>query len=529
MSFRALAVAMPLALLLASCGGDDPTGVRDTVPPARITDLTVTGRPTGCILRWTAPGDDENLGAVTRYDIRRIQGDITAHWNEALPVPGPASIYMAGGTQTVVIDTLEFGTWQFAVKAADEVPNWSELSNIASLTLVAPPVDTIPPAPVTDLAAEALVAGVRLRWTAPGDDGQTGTAAGYDLRYSLGAMTPDSWPAATHVDGVGEPKAGGTPDSALVAGLQIGKDYSFALKSVDDKGNWSGLSNIATVRIPLNLPKQLTFNLTDCGARGADWSRDGSSIACGYGVLGGFSCVSQIFVVPLNGGDPEQYTSTSYQAANPAWSPDGTRFVLSAKDDDPSPYRIVIMEATPGAAMIPLASHPGLRALGARWSPDGTRIAYSVTGGTPPTGLVTNLYVVPSDGGTPTWLAGPFRNTRLSWGPDGATIAFDSDASGSSDIWLMPSAGGEATRLTTAPSDEYSPSWSPDGTVIAYVAGSQIWGIAPTGGSSLLLINDTGVRTGTLAWSPDGQRMAYTKGIGTGPSNIWVAGVNAHQ
>lgn len=95
-----------------------------------------------------------------------------------------------------------------------------------------------------------------------------------------------------------------------------------------------------------------------------------------------------------------------------------------------------------------------------------------------------------------------------------------------------PSAGGAASQLTTGEGGEYAPSWSPDGTVIAYVhfdAGQnkgQIRGIAPTGGPSFLLVDDTGVWAVKPAWSPDGQRLAYEKGS---PHNIWIASVNAHE
>ena len=78
--------------------------------------------------------------------------------------------------------------------------------------------------------------------------------------------------------------------------------------------------------------------------------------------------------------------------------------------------------------------------------------------------------------------------------------------------------------MTTDGGDKYSPSWSPDGAVIAYVSDSQIWGVQPGGGPSFLLVNDTGVSTQGLTWAPDGTSMAYVKGS---PPNIWIAPVNA--
>jgi len=525
MRYAHSALWLTLAVLVIGCEDDPPTQVEDTTPPARINDLAASHGSAGYFLTWTAPGDDDTVGTVATYELRRIRGDIAADWDDATPIPPPSSIVTAGETQTAAIDTLEPGVWQFGVRAADEVPNVSDLSNVASLTIVAPPTDTIPPGPVTDLAAEVTPQGVTLRWTAPGDDDQSGMAAVYDLRFSLEMITPESFANATEVEDLVPPKASGQLEVVGLSDLQEGHEYFFALKSADDVGNLSNISNVASADIPQTSPRQLTYNSTNCGASSPDWSPDGSSIVCSMGVPGGFGCVRQIFVIPLNGGDPERYTFSSYQASSPAWSPDGTHFALSEDPDDPSKSRLAVMEATPGTAMTILASHDGLDVIFPKWSPDGTRIAYQAFSGNPNIGLVRILYSIPSDGGTPTYLAGPFStNTGLSWSPDGTTIAFDSDQNGNVDVWIMPSTGGPATRVTSGDGGEYAPSWSPDGEVIAYIADSRIWGIAPSGGSSFLLVNDTGVSVRQPTWSPDGRSMAYVKG---NPTNIWVAGVNA--
>ena len=55
-----------------------------------------------------------------------------------------------------------------------------------------------------------------------------------------------------------------------------------------------------------------------------------------------------------------------------------------------------------------------------------------------------------------------FRQTAIS--PDGTQIAF----SYKGDIYLVASKGGVATPLTTSPSYEGFPTWSPDGKRIAY-------------------------------------------------------------
>ena len=97
---------------------------------------------------------------------------------------------------------------------------------------------------------------VPLTWTAPGDDSLTGTATRYDLRYSTAAITASNFATATAWTGVPTPAAAGTSQSAVITGLQPATTYWFAIKTVDDAGNWSGVSNIIS-RTTLAAPDTL--------------------------------------------------------------------------------------------------------------------------------------------------------------------------------------------------------------------------------------------------------------------------------
>ena len=59
--------------------------------------------------------------------------------------------------------------------------------------------------------------------------------------------------------------------------------------------------------------------------RGAVWSPDGKSVAFARTVRG----KSQIFVMPLDGGEAWQLTNSPYGASSPRWSPDGSKIVFS--------------------------------------------------------------------------------------------------------------------------------------------------------------------------------------------------------
>ena len=106
-------------------------------------------------------------------------------------------------------------------------------------------VDNIPPAEVSDLAVISRSnTSLTLTWTAPGDDGLSGTASEYDIRFSTSAIdTEASWEVATLVSDPPTPQAPGSNDTFTVTGLRSGTRYYFALKTADEVPNWSDLSN----------------------------------------------------------------------------------------------------------------------------------------------------------------------------------------------------------------------------------------------------------------------------------------------
>ena len=108
--------------------------------------------------------------------------------------------------------------------------------------------DTTPPSDVTDLiVGDVTTDSVTLTWTAPGDDGNVGTATTYDIRYSTSPITETNWGSAIQVTGEPAPKMAGTPETFAVTGLLSSTTYYLALKTADEVPNWSGFSNITSV------------------------------------------------------------------------------------------------------------------------------------------------------------------------------------------------------------------------------------------------------------------------------------------
>lgn len=113
--------------------------------------------------------------------------------------------------------------------------------------------------------------------------------------------------------------------------------------------------------------------------------------------------------------------------------------------------------------------------------------------------------------------------------PDGRWIAYvqqeltEDGGDYQTDVWLIPTAGGEARRLTGSPVADESPRWSPDGRWIAFLSDRprpgakaeasdegrrQIWRIRPDGGEAEPLTSAAGGAS-ALEWSRDGRFVAF--------------------
>jgi hypothetical protein len=122
-------------------------------------------------------------------------------------------------------------------------------------TVSIPTVDVIAPGKVIDLkAASAMLTSINLSWTAPGDNGYSGTATAYDMRMSNAPIKESNWASATQLNGEPAPAVAGTLESLSVPGLLCGRPYYFAIKTTDDFGNVSPLSNVLRKRT-LDCPK----------------------------------------------------------------------------------------------------------------------------------------------------------------------------------------------------------------------------------------------------------------------------------
>ncbi|MCK4577348.1 MAG: fibronectin type III domain-containing protein, partial [Candidatus Marinimicrobia bacterium] len=223
----------------------------DTDAPTAIEKLMAKAENDTVVLMWPAPFESF-VDTLTTYDIRYSSDMITdANFAAATAIPDSMMIPVgaAGSAEMteVYLATPAAGSeYYFAIVTTDEKGQASALSNVAS-------TDHTAPAAITDLAVStsATVAStaddiLTLTWTAPGDDADVGTVAGYEVRLTYGD-TILVWDNATILNVDVAPTAAGTAqlvdfDPAL---LPVYPMYAaaFGVVAIDEAGNVSEVSN----------------------------------------------------------------------------------------------------------------------------------------------------------------------------------------------------------------------------------------------------------------------------------------------
>jgi tricorn protease len=173
-----------------------------------------------------------------------------------------------------------------------------------------------------------------------------------------------------------------------------------------------------------------------------------------------FSTHGEIFTAPVDEGDLRQLTDDPARDRDPLWSPDGKLVVYVS--DRSGREEIWVVPAEGGEAR-KLTDLDTLKT-SMRWSPDSKEIAFTTSD--------SKLMKAAAAGGAAVELASS-RYGNLSspvWSPDGKWIAFSrADQSRSTDIWVVPSTGGQERKVTFDSYSEVSPRFSADGKKLYFI------------------------------------------------------------
>jgi dipeptidyl aminopeptidase/acylaminoacyl peptidase len=172
------------------------------------------------------------------------------------------------------------------------------------------------------------------------------------------------------------------------------------------------------------------------------------------GTAGDATPRSQVWVLPLEGGEARRVTNLRNGAGAFDWSPDGTRLVLTSRTG-PS-------DAKPPSSDVRHYKHPSYKFNDTGWFDDKRAHVWVVD--------------VQSGAARQITFGEDWNDSDPRWSPDGNFIAFVSDRTGkafdesrNTDVFVIDSTGGPTRKISDHDEEDSSPRWSPDGKSIAFV------------------------------------------------------------
>ena len=174
-----------------------------------------------------------------------------------------------------------------------------------------------------------------------------------------------------------------------------------------------------------------------------------------------FSIHGEIFTAPVEEGDLHQITNSPWRDVDPSYSPDG-RWIAFVSDQ--SGREELYVTPSDGAGQAQKITDLDVLKSGFEWSPDSKAIAFTASDDKVRTYNLESKKTAELTSSKYGQIAGP------AWSPDGKWIAYSkSDATRNSDIYLIPSAGGEEHKVTFDTYNERNPQFSHDGRRLFFV------------------------------------------------------------
>lgn len=161
---------------------------------------------------------------------------------------------------------------------------------------------------------------------------------------------------------------------------------------------------------------------------------------------------AEIYRARIEGDELIRLTFSRGDDTNPSFSPDGSRIAFLSTRHGAA--RVFVMN-TDGSKPRALDDEPTIGQAQLAWSPDGDAVAYVVTR---PEAADLRIARV-ADGAVLARHRGAFRVETPDFSPDGRWVVFASNESGDVELYVMPTTGGEASRVTKSKGVDFLPRW----------------------------------------------------------------------
>jgi TolB protein len=219
----------------------------------------------------------------------------------------------------------------------------------------------------------------------------------------------------------------------------------------------------------------------------------------------------QLFIMNNSGSGQKQITHDSANHDTPSWSPDGRKIAYMSDRNGHEAIYIANADGT-GEERISDDKHEYIHP---NWSLDSSKVIFcSDDDLKPPKKNESDIYSVDLKTRETRMLISGGTNTYPSWSPDGSRIAFRRMIGDmNSEVFVANSDGSGVQNLTSHPAFDGWPAWSPNGKQIAFSsnrnANYQIF-VMNADGSGVRLVANTEGRATEPRWSPDGNTIYFT-------------------
>ena len=259
------------------------------------------------------------------------------------------------------------------------------------------------------------------------------------------------------------------------------------------------------------------------------WSGDGKTLF----YMSDQGGAENLWSKPASGGSAKQLTSfKNGRLVWPSITNDGKTiafernfavWTLDVASGKASEIPITLRGASPSPGTEHQTVTTGFQSLAL--SPDGRKIAFIARG---------DVFAASArDGGDATRLTTTSElESQVTWAPDSRRLAYISSRDGVTHLYVYDVASRTETKLTSGTANDISPSWSPDGKLIAFTRGAKEVRVVDVAAKQ-----DRVLATGELdrppflsdreiTWSPDGKWLAYPTGGQGAFTNPYIVSLN---